>query len=141
MVVHSTPEVLSQTANTPPAALDEDLLVDLANDRDLAEKAGEAKTTTTTTSAPTTTSAEAVHTLKCRPASTEDSPPGTIPMHCTDTAVSAEEQEEPIVILISTGLISDLRNIDRKKVKIVVKDLMLMEMRRQEAASHSPKRR
>ena len=109
--------------------------VDLAEDK----AAEAAETTTTPTTTTTAKTPEAVHTLKCKPASTEDHPPGTIPMHCLDSSDSAEE--DPIVILISTRLISDLRDIDRKKVKVVVKDLMLMEMRRAEAASHSPKRR
>ena len=57
------------------------------------------------------------------------------PRNCrsSDEAVAMKckeaEDAEPITVLISSGLL-DLGSFDRSRFKIVVKDLMLMEMKR-----------
>ena len=71
---------------------------------------------------------QTLHTLKCLPTTNVPAEPGTIPMECTDLATSIE----PIIVVISAeGL--DLESISRKKIKIVVKEFMLMEMQQLQA--------
>ena len=64
-----------------------------------------------------------VHELQCKPDGSTSSDE-TIAMKCKET-----EDEEPITVLINSSLL-DLGSFDRSKFKIVVKDLMLMEMKR-----------
>ena len=54
-----------------------------------------------------------------------------LPLACRDQGDA--EDEEPITVLISLRLVGgSLDTLDRRRVKIVVKDAMLMEMKRAE---------
>merc|ERR1719422_2630396 len=66
---------------------------------------------------------EQVHELQCKPDASASSDE-TVAMKCKEA-----EDAEPITVLISSGLL-DLGSFDRSRFKIVVKDLMLMEMKR-----------
>jgi len=66
---------------------------------------------------------EQVHELQCKPDASGSSDE-TVAMKCKEA-----EDAEPITVLISSGLL-DLGSFDRSRFKIVVKDLMLMEMKR-----------
>ena len=112
-------------------------------ERTTTETIMEIESITTTTAKPDETTTivdeeEQIHELQCKPdssTSTDD----TIAMKCKE-----KEDEEPITVLISSGLL-DLGSFDRTKFKIVVKDLMLMEMKRmseqQQPVVASPKRK
>merc|ERR1719422_1708480 len=71
----------------------------------------------------TTEGEEQVHELQCKPDASASSDE-TVAMKGKET-----EDAEPITVLISSGLL-DLGSFDRSRFKIVVKDLMLMEMKR-----------
>ena len=109
------------TETTTTIEDDEDeVLIDITGD----DKPADAMTTTTA-------SPEAVHTLKCLPSSSApmdaSSGEAMVSMTCLE---GTGDEEQPLIVLISTRLLR-LDSVDRSKVKLVVKDLMLMDMKQQ----------
>ena len=92
----------------------------------------ESISTTTATPIETTTVAveeeeeEQIHELQCKPDASISSDE-TVAMKCREA--DATDEEDPITVLVSSGLL-DLGSFDRSRFKIVVKDLMLMKMKR-----------
>merc|ERR1712037_690736 len=80
----------------------------------------------TVTTEQTTEGEEQIHELQCKPDASISSDE-TVALKCKE-ADATDEDEEPITVLVSSGLL-DLGSFDRSRFKIVVKDLMLMEMK------------
>merc|ERR1711997_294204 len=65
------------------------------------------------------------HTLKCTPSTSMGPTADGIPFDCKDEA--AEEETTPFIVIIRISD-NDLPSVLSKRVKVVVKDFMLMDM-------------
>merc|ERR1711994_361577 len=81
-----------------------------------------------TTSSPTTITDEeedTSHTLECTPSTSMGPTPDGMPFDCKDQ--EAKEETTPFIVIIRLSS-EDLSSVLTKRVKVVVKDFMLMDM-------------